>query len=122
MPRTSKRQRVQRTGEYFLAAGLSILFLLLLWAVWGIAQKEEIARNAVDERRTELAILQERKAIFEDNLAELSTERGQEATLRQNHGVARTGEEVIIVVPSKENELDPHIPWHKRLMGWFGIW
>lgn len=122
MPRTSKRQHAKRVGEYLLAGGLSVLFLVLLWAVWGIARKEEIARSAVDDRKSELAILEERKAVFEDNLGELSTERGQEATLRQNHGVARAGEEVIIVVPPKEDELDPHMPWHKRLLGWFGIW
>lgn len=122
MPRKSKRQHAQRIGEYLLVAGLSILFLMLLWAVWGIAQKEEIARSAVDDRKAELAVLEERKAVFEQNLAELSTERGQEATLRQNHGVARAGEEVIIVVPPKEDELDPHMPWYKRLLGWFGIW
>ncbi len=122
MPRTSKRQRAQRTGEYFLAAGLSVLFMVLLWAVWGIAQKEEIARSAVNDRRAELAVLEERKAVFEDNLAELSTERGQEATLRQNHGVARAGEEVIIVVPLKEEELDPQMSLYKRVMGWFGFW
>ena len=122
MPRKSKRQHAQRIGEYLLVAGLSILFLMLLWAVWGIARKEEIARSAVDDRKSELAVLSERKAVFEENLAELSTERGQEATLRQNHGVARAGEEVIIVVPPKEDELDPHIPWYKRLLGWFGIW
>lgn len=122
MPRTSKRHHAKRVGEYVLAAGLSVLFLVLLWAVWGIARKEEIARSAVDDRKAELAVLQERKAVFEQNLAELSTERGQEATLRQNHGVARAGEEIIIVVPPKEDELDPHMPWYKRLLGWFGIW
>ncbi|MDQ1299467.1 MAG: hypothetical protein QG636_135 [Patescibacteria group bacterium] len=122
MPRTSKRQHAKRVGEYLLASGLSVLFLVLLWAVWGIARKEEIARSAVDDRKSELAVLSERKAVFEDNLAELSTERGQEATLRQNHGVARAGEEVIIVVPPKEDELDPYMPWYKRLLGWFGIW
>ena len=122
MPRKTKRQHAQRAGEYLLAGGLSVLLLVLLWAVWGIAQKEEIARSAVDERKEELAVLSERKAVFEQNLAELSTERGQEATLRQNHGVARAGEEVIIVVPPKEDELDPHMPWYKRLLGWFGIW
>lgn len=122
MPRKSKRQHAQHVGEYLLAGGLLVLLLILLWAVWGIAQKQEIARRAVDDRKAELAVLSERKAVFEENLAELSTERGQEATLRQNHGVARAGEEVIIVVPPKENELGPHMPWYKRLLGWFGIW
>lgn len=122
MPRKSNRQHAKRAGEYLLAGGLSVVLLVLLWAVWGIARKEEIARSAVDERKAELAVLEERKAVFEENLAELSTERGQEATLRQNHGVARAGEEVIIVVPPKEDELEAHMPWYTRLLGWFGFW
>ncbi len=122
MPRTSKKQQVKQASEYLIIAALAGLVLLLAWAVFGIARKEEIARNAVDERKAELAILNERKAVFEDNLAELSTDRGQEATLRQNHGVARSGEEVIIVVPPKDDGLDPKIPWFKRFLGWFGFW
>jgi len=122
MARASKRTPKQQAGEYVFAGLLGIVFLVLLWAVWGIAKKEEIAREAVEDRKAELAVLKERKAVFEENLAELSTARGQEATLRQNHGVARSGEEVIIVVPPKEDELDPNMPWYTRLLGWFGIW
>ncbi|HEY0979244.1 MAG TPA: hypothetical protein VGE23_00145, partial [Candidatus Paceibacterota bacterium] len=79
MARTSKRQRAQQLGEYLLAGFLLLVVLILAWAVWGIARKEEIARSAVEDRKAELAILEERKAVFEANLAELSTERGQEA-------------------------------------------
>ena len=122
MARTSKRSPKQQIGEYVLAGFLGITVLVLVWGVWGIAKKEEIARSAVEDRKAELAVLKERKAVFEENLAELSTDRGQEATLRQNHGVARSGEEVIIVVPPKDDELDPSLPWHARLLGWFGIW
>ncbi|HRH55952.1 MAG TPA: hypothetical protein PK609_03750, partial [Candidatus Paceibacterota bacterium] len=61
-------------------------------------------------------------AVLESNLGELSTDRGQEATLRQNHGVAKAGEEVIIVVPPKDDGLDPHLPWYKQFLGFFGIW
>lgn len=122
MARTPKRSHTQQAGEYVLAGLLCVIFLVLVWAVWGIAKKEEIARSAVEDRKTELAVLKERKEVFEENLAELSTERGQEATLRQNHGVARSGEEVIIVVPPKEDELNPNLPWYTRLLGWFGIW
>lgn len=109
-------------GEYALVAFMVLVVLILAWAVWGIAQKEEIARKAVEDRKAELAVLKERKAVFEENMAELSTDRGQEATLRQNHGVAKAGEDVIIVVPPKTDELDPHLPWHKRFLGFFGIW
>ena len=122
MSRKSKQQTVKQVRTYAVAALLVFVVLVLAWAVWGIARKEEIARKAVEARKTELAVLKERQAVFELNLSELESVRGQEATLRQNHGVAKAGEEVIIVVPQKESELEPYLPWHTRLMGWFGFW
>ncbi len=118
----SRQQQAARVREYALAGALLLVVLVLAWAVWGLARKEEIARRAVEERKAELATLNERKAVFEENLAELASERGQEATLRQNHGVAKAGEEVIIVVPPKSDGLDPKLPWYRRLLGFFGIW
>lgn len=122
MPRKTRKSRSEMMREYAIAGALAILFVVLAWAVWGIARKEEIARGAVESRKAELAVLKERKAVFEENLAELSTERGQEGTLRQNHGVAKAGEEVIIVVPPKEEEMGPPLPWYKKFLGFFGIW
>ena len=122
MPRKSRKQQARKAGEYLLAGVLAIVLLVLVWAVWGIARKEEKARNAVEDRKAELAILQERKAVYEANVAELGSQRGQEGTLRQNHGMAKAGEEVIIVVQPKDDGLDPHLPWYKRFMGFFGVW
>lgn len=126
MTRMSRKKRTERTAagmrEYVIAVGLTGLVVFLAWAVWGIAQKEEIARKAMNDRQRELAQLEERRIAFEANLDELSTIRGQEATLRQNHGVAREGEGVIIVVPKKEEQLQPLLsPW-QRFWGWFGVW
>lgn len=122
MPRRQKKRKDVPVGEYLMAAGLLVLVLVLLWAVWGIARKEERARQAVEERKAELAILEERREVLEGNLAELSTDRGEEATLRQTYGVSKPGEEVIIVVPPKVVPEGPEIPWWQRFLGWFGIW
>lgn len=122
MDRRSKKAHKELLTQYAIMLALGIVIVILIYAVWGIARKEEIARKAVEERRAELAVLAERKAVYEANVAELSTDRGQEATLRQNHGVARAGEEVIIVVPPEEKALGPKLPWHKRFLSWFGVW
>jgi cell division protein FtsB len=109
-------------ASYAIAALLALIVLLLAFAVWGIFKKEERARRAVEDQQAELAMLEERKAVLEANLAELGTERGREAVVRQNHGVAKAGEEVIIVVPPEEDDLDPHLPWYRKILGWFGMW
>lgn len=122
MSRTSRKHQRVHVTEYLLAGFLVCMIGVMVWAVFGIARKEEIARKAMNARKAELAVLEERKAVFEENMHELSTDRGQEATLRQNHGVAKAGEEVIIVVPPKEKVDEPTIPWYTRLLGWFGVW
>lgn len=119
-----KRRRAKRGFEvrdYAIAALLSLLLVWLLFLVFGIFRKEEVARQAVRETEQELAVLVERKETLAADLAALSTERGREATLRETFGVARPGEEVIIVVPPKEPEAPPPLPWWRKVMGWFGL-
>ena len=109
-------------ARYAAAAAMAALVLLLAFAVWGIYQKQERAREAANDKAAELVLLEERREKLEADLAELGTERGREAVLRQNHGVAKAGEEVIIVVPPEADDLEPHVPWYQRLLGWFGAW
>ncbi len=119
MPRKATKQRV---GQYALAALLALLLLWLMFLVWGIARKEEIARKAVNDRKAELALLTERQGILQQNIDELSTMRGHEATLRQTYGVARPGEEVIIVVPPKEVPVVEEKRWYEKLFEGVMFW
>lgn len=117
-----RRPSRKRIGEYVLAAVLALAILWLLWLIWGIARKEEIARRTVRDTRAEVAILRTRQGVLEENMKELSTERGKEATLRQTYGVAKPGEEVIIVVPSKEATTTVQVSWWKKTLNWMGFW
>jgi cell division protein FtsB len=108
-------------GEYVIAGLLAILVLWLLWLLFGIVRKEEIARHAVADTKGELATLQGRQDTLDQNLTELATERGQEATLRETYGVAKPGEGVIIVVPPKEATTTPKLPWWRKFLGWFHL-
>lgn len=115
------RRRSVPVREYLIAGGLVLLILWFLFLIFGIARKEEIARNAVKDTQAQLAVLDERKAVLTQNLNDLSTDRGQEAVLRQTYGVAKPGEEVIIVVPPKVQPPPPPLPWWKKALGWFGL-
>lgn len=108
-------------SEYAIAAALSVLVLWLLWLLFGIIRKEEIARHAVADTKAELATLSEREVTLKQNLAELNTARGQEATLRENYGVAKPGEGVIIVVQPKQATSTPQLPWWRKFLGWFHL-
>lgn len=104
--------------------GLTVLFSIgIVWAlslVWGIASKEERAREGVSKTRSQFAALAEREATLERDIAALKTTRGKEAVLRDSLGVARPGEEVIIVVPAEEPPPPPpQKSWWSWLTGWF---
>jgi len=119
MPRKQSRLRVK---EYVIAGLLALAIVWLLVLIVGIFRKEEVARHAAKETQAQIEILRERESTLRGNLEELKTERGHEATLRETYGVARPGEEVIIVVPPKEATSTPPLPWWRRALGWFGIW
>lgn len=111
---------MKRRQQYSLKRVLVFVALIVLagWLsllVAGIFKKQGIARQAVSDTQAELALLEERKNTLAANLAELDTERGQEASLRQNFGVARPGEEVIIVVPKKELPPPPELTLWQRI-------
>lgn len=108
-------------SEYVLAGALTVLVLWLIWLLIGIVRKEEIARHAVEDTKAELANLESRQNTLKSNLAELNTERGQEATFRDTYGVAKPGEGVIIVVPPKEATTTPNLPWWRRWLGKIGL-
>lgn len=122
MPRKRNKELPIDIRQILIIAVFAVVIVVLASAVWGIAKKESVARHAVRDREAELAALELRRAAFEANVAELSTTRGQEAALRKSHGVAKPGEEVIIVVPAEEMPEEPKISLWKRFLGWFGIW
>jgi cell division protein FtsB len=107
--------------EYLIAGALALAILWLLFLIFGIARKEEIARHAVKDTQAQLSTLSARRATLQNNLNDLSTNRGQEAELRQTYGVAKPGEDVIIVVPPKETLPPPPQPWWQRVIQWFGL-
>lgn len=107
--------------QLLILVGLSLALLWLLWLLWGIAGKEEKARHAAAEAKEELATLEARKATLQGNIDELATSRGEEATLREAYGVARPGEEVIIVVPDEGREKGDTLPWWRKFLGWLGL-
>lgn len=116
-----RRRTKVNVREYAVAVVLAIVFLWLLYLVFDIFKKEEIARHAAADTKAELASLEAREATLSANLVDLKTERGREASLRETYGVARPGEEVIIVVPPAEGDGLQELSWWRRLLGYFGL-
>ncbi|MDO8566795.1 MAG: hypothetical protein Q7R58_01435 [bacterium] len=104
--------------------GLLIGFLLLVafWLfslIWGLAGKVQIAVDEAHKAQRQYQALEERRATLEANLATMETARGRDVAIRTSFGVARPGEEVIVVVPSETATGTPPLSWWQKILSWF---
>lgn len=116
-----RRRSTHKPLHYVLALLLALLVLALLFMVIGIVEKEETARKAAGQARRELGALLEREKTLEQNVNDLHTERGREASIRETYGVARPDEEVIIVVEPEAEEPLKELSWWDKFLGWLRI-
>lgn len=107
--------------ECLVVGGFSLLIVWFSYLVFGIVHKEEIARHTVADTRAQLNELTLRKDTLKQDLDELATERGKEASFRQDFGVAKPGEDVIVIVPSKEVIPPPELTWWEKTKAFFGF-
>ncbi|HET9641605.1 MAG TPA: hypothetical protein VFP46_02005 [Candidatus Paceibacterota bacterium] len=98
---------------------LALVSFWLLSLIWGIAGKARVAVTQATEAKTEYEELEARKATLQANLAALDTPRGTDAAIRTAFGVARPGEEVIVVVPPATASPTSTPTWWDRLIDWF---
>lgn len=117
-----RRRGARRLAWHYVSAViLGVLLLFLIAMVVDIVRKEEVARRAAKDARKELNALTMREGILRKNLEDLDTPRGQEASIRETYGVAREGEEVIIVVEPEPEKLLLALPWWNKFLGFFGF-
>jgi cell division protein FtsB len=88
-------------------------------------QKFTEASTAHQAAQEELAELEKKQAQIEASVANLSSERGIEAEIRNRFGVAREGEGEIKIVRDEEaeepGELQKKSLW-QRIISAFAIW
>ena len=101
---------------------IGVLLLIAFWlatSIWGLFAKANVAVSEANEAKWQYEALEERKAMLEANLAALETPRGKDAAIRTSFGVARPGEEVIIVVPPVPATTTEPLSWWEKVLGWF---
>ena len=111
-----------RAKEWQQGILIGILLLVAFWLVsliWGLAGKTHIAVSQANDARQQYQALDARRASLEANLAALATSRGQDAAIRTAFGVARPGEEVIVVVPPTAATATPSLTWWQKILSWF---
>lgn len=83
---------------------LAVLFLVVVVgvAVWEVYGKEYESRLLRQQAEREANDLREQKDTLTAHLERLKTDRGKEAALRSQYGVAREGEELIVIVETQQ--------------------
>lgn len=101
---------------------IGVLLVLAVWLgslIWGLAGKAHIAIREANETKAQYEELEARKTALQRDLDTLATPRGQEAAIREAFGVAKVGEEVIVVVPSAPATSTPPKGWWQTFFEWF---
>jgi len=111
-----------RTKEWQRGILIGTLLLVAFWLlslIWGLAGKTHIAVSQANDAKRQYQALEDRKASLQTNLAALATTRGEDAAIRTAFGVARPGEEVIVVVPPVAATATPPLTWWQKVLSWF---
>ncbi len=111
--------RAKQWRQGFLIGLLLLVAFWLATSIWGLFAKAHIAVSEANEAKWQYEALETRKATLEANLAALGTPRGKDAAIRTSFGVARPGEEVIIVVPPLPATTTEPLSWWEKVLSWF---
>jgi len=101
---------------------VGLLLLIIFWLVsliMGLAGKAQIAVKEARDAQSQYEALEKRKNTLQANLEALETPLGQEAAVRAAFGVARPGEEVIVVVPPAVATSTPEPTVWQKILNWF---
>jgi len=102
-----------RWGEFLqskpVLGVLMMVFFISAWSLLGFWGKMSDTNKNKQLAQEKLQDLQQSKSKLESDISKLETERGVEEVLRENFGLAREGEGLIVVVEdtrSSEDEED----------------
>ena len=104
--------------------GLFLLVVAVISGVWGIYGKEQEAIALKREALSQLADLSTQQAQLNGSIAELETDRGKEAALRQQYNVGDAGEGMVMIVepPKPVPVLATSTPFKTWLRDTFSWW
>lgn len=97
---------------------LGVMILIFAWSVlrfWNKMQETGENKKAVEEK---VAALRDKKEKLRADIQSLNTEEGKEEFFRENYGLAKEGEQMIIVVEEKK---PPETPKKSPLSSFFSF-
>ncbi len=83
---------------------LAFILLFMLNGTWGVFKKANSARIFKNNAERGLSELEVRKEYLESSIGRLNTDFGIEQEVREKFGVAKEGEEVVVIVGEGDEE------------------
>ncbi len=116
----------KRSSTKFLYSKYVIFLLIILLVIMGHAVyraygKYERSKQALTLAEIELEKLQSRKAILDEELADLETVEGKERAVRERFGLVKEGEKLIVLIEddSPEPQIIEKKTWWERFLDIF---
>ena len=85
-------------GRRLIILALAILVVSALWGVWNVYRKERESAVEGVRAQTQLSELQKQQAQLQRDLDSLKSDRGMEAALRNQYGMGKQGEGMVVIV------------------------
>ena len=86
--------------------GFFIILFFLLISLWGIFKKSQEALRLRKENMQEKEEILSRKVSLEEEVDRLASDAGKEEAIRKRFSVKKPGEEVLVILPSKDKNDD----------------
>jgi cell division protein FtsB len=83
---------------------LAVILIFSVHGVWGVYKKASIAYSNRNLALNNLNELKERESELVLKIKKLKTDRGIEEEIREKFGVVKKGEEMVIIVDSKDEK------------------
>lgn len=107
----------------FIVLAFLLLAVLVrsVWNMYGKSAETAAARTAAEMRLEEL---DERKRVLEASIADMRSDRGVEAKLREQYAIGNEGEGLVIIIednrkqPQKESHFLPALSWLRSIWPW----
>lgn len=101
--RRESNQSIIQVRNWFLVLCLLGLIIVLVRSVFFSAQKVTTSRANLQELETEYQAMYDRQKSIEDLLSAFDSDFGFEKYVRENFGVVRPGEQVILINRRQNN-------------------
>ncbi|PIR83188.1 hypothetical protein COU19_01815 [Candidatus Kaiserbacteria bacterium CG10_big_fil_rev_8_21_14_0_10_56_12] len=111
--------RPAQLRQGIVVSALILVSFWLLSLIWALVGKAQVAVSEAHDAERQYRALEDRKQTLQANLEALHTPLGQDAAIRTAFGVARPGEEVIVVVPPTVATTTPELSWWQKILRWF---